>query len=515
MIYLDRKDQLNQAISVALIAVSTIGMAMIWMFGVPVIDDFWFKQEYLRLLEETGNGFHASLSSLIDRAKTDNVRLPNQILVFMQGFDYRPWAGAVTAVCWVVTIISALRITGTRLRNPAIVGLLLAAWLLGLPWEEYMSSAPFYLNYVAPTALVFITLWMFVSGRYRMWIGLIAAWLTGWSHEAAGFTVVAAMTGYLLFDHGKGLRRRMYLWLSAMVSSCLHLLAPAFKVHGEEYGLGHYAVTANMIFEYPIVWLLIAISIFVACLQATGRMRKVSTAQLAMYCGGGVAATVFFCLLPSYHRSGWFGLSLVYCGYVYLISQLRMSNAVQRMIAIPILALACWHFTAVSIEVFKVRRLYLPALEAYRQNGYKPIFTKILAEKDIEEASLGRGSRLAFQPGVAAFNVANYLGGSQNTSVVFIPRELEDISENAGEKVAGDNDIYIKDGYLYRQAHTDGCDPFRIETAVVTRGKITRRERLIVGYFRTPDGAAWEYLATTARLFCSTPVMRIEKEPEE
>ncbi len=486
-------------------------MAVIWMFAPPVIDDFWYRNEYKELLNDTGNGLQACLQALNSRVTTDNIRLPNLIFVFLQPFDYRVLTGIFTALCWAVSFVSAIKIAGCTLRRADVVVAITLLWLLGLPWDEYMMSAAFYLNYVVPCAFMFCTIWMFLSGKHSTTLAVIFAALTSWAHEAAGLTLIAALVGRMIFDHRIITRRRVFIMAAAIVVFCFHLIAPAYKVHSAEYAMGSRNITVDVFFAYPSVWLFICVTFVLIAAKKFGYCKSISSGLLAMFSAAGMVSIFLHCLFQSFDRCAWFGLAMVYTGYAYLLTKVKVPVMIQRLTGIVTFALLCWHFTAVGIEVFKVRRLFFPALEAYEKNDCRPVFVDVLAEKDILEASLGRGSRLPFQPGVSASNISGYFDHGQLRSMVFIPRQLNDVSVNPGTKVPGENEYYIKDGYLYRPSRYADADVFRIETAEVSRGNLTRRERLIIGYFTDSEGYGWEYAASTARLHCTKPITAIKE----
>ncbi|MDE6300446.1 MAG: hypothetical protein K2M19_01850 [Muribaculaceae bacterium] len=516
------KFSLDQWLSVIIVMVTVVGMSVIWMFGCPVIDDYWYLSEYREFVSEGYGKFGACVQSLIQRANTDNIRLPNQIFVFLQPFDYRIFTGLAAAICWLVSFVEAIRIVGCGWRRPVLIAVLVVMWLLGLPWEEYMLSAAFYLNYVVPCAFVLVTLRLFLSRSAGKLLAPVMGAITAWSHEAAGFTLVAGMAAFMLFDKTALTRKRISTLIVTLLFGTVHFLAPAYILHKTDYALGEFPITADTIFHYKSIWFFIVISLVIIGLKCAGGRFKlkycreftesVSVSMLAMFCAAGLSAVLFHCLLPLMDRCAWFGLSIVYIGYIYILSHLYIPRRIGLVFSAAITLLLVWHFTAVTKEVFKVRKIFLPALAKYEQVNCKPIFTEILAEKDILQASLGRGSRLPFQPGTNAANLSNRYDNGHMRSAVFIPSVLEDITVNPGEKVPGNNDYFIKDGYLYCAFHdATGADPFITEDAYVVRGGIRRHERFILGKFSTPDGAQWQYAASTARLRCTIPIERIDK----
>lgn len=508
----------DQWLSLAIIAVTTIGLGIIWCAGCPTMDDFWYKGRYLQTVVDGQSLSEGFLTELIYRATTDNVRLPNLIFIFLQPFEYRVWTGLFCAICWAVTYLSALRLSNSGLNRPWLTAVLSLLWLLWLPWEEFMLSAAFYLNYIFPTALAMLMLALFVSDRRCVVTGCILAFLTSWSHEMAGATIVAGMSGYLLFDRNGNVKCRLWMLSFAVVGMMIHLVAPAFAVHFREYAHG-----AGSIFPYDEllrlwnIWIFCLVGAIILIVKAVRRatFSKLSTPTIAMFGCVGLAGIAVHIVFPfsNMMRAAWTPIAIVSVGYIYLLERLEMPKIISRIIGAAVLAVLCWHFTATSIEVFKSRRYYLPALREYEQNGHKPLFTKILAEKEILEASLGRGSRLLFQPGYAAANLSNYMDNGNMRSLVFIPEELADVAVNPGEPVPGGTDLRLKDGYLYRPVTPEEereLTPFEYMTADVTRGNVTRRERFMLGEFTTADGSRWLYAASTARLRCTVPISRIE-----
>ena len=162
------KQQLAYSIFVwTLIAVVSVGMGIMWIFTPESADDLWYRFEfdgYLRKGFDTLGTFIAQFSYRIQR---DNIRLANILFILQLPLRCEWLVGVFLAACWTAMWVYVRKLFDVMCARPISIAASICLAMCLLPWEEYMFSHDFAINYVFPSAFTVISFYYFIQLAQR------------------------------------------------------------------------------------------------------------------------------------------------------------------------------------------------------------------------------------------------------------------------------------------------------------------------------------------------------------
>lgn len=442
-----------------LVIVGTIGPGIMWIFTPESADDLWYRHEFNEFIREGYDIGGAILAQLAHRIEIDNIRLPNILFVLQLPLECEWLAGVFLTGCMAVLLLYIRKLFGGICVEPVAMAAVIGAMLIFFPWEEYMFSHDFAMNYFFPSALTVVSFYYFVRliikkdfshpcVCYVIWV------ITGFSHESFSIPLFVSFVAYGIF-FGSHDRR---VWFAALI------LLPGIILFACTSLVVRYNTSVGIITTYGsdslrpgfklAILLTVGITLYVLW-KRFRRRRALSESDIILFMSAVIMAVsvAIRMALHGTERSGWcallFGMIVVpiilfrkkfFCRKKAYMAQLIFSILV--LVGITI------HFTSSAIDTFRLRAWYYPAIDKLCSSGKGQIFCDMCGLKDYNLCSLGRPFRRFSMPSYEQEWISIYYTG-EDKFLVFLPAELADVNVAPGRKVAGNNPFYEKDGFLY------------------------------------------------------------------
>ena len=460
----------------SIFAVAVVGMGIMWIFCPPNADDFWYGGEFRENIINGLSPLQAVWAIIADHASYDTSRLANAFATLLIPLNMPIVGRLIVAVCWAIMLFFLCKIGAISTHRPLSLGLLVIAMMLLLPWNELMFCTIFGFNYIVTSAIALPAIWLFykvdsLSGRQYA-LALTLSFLAGLFHEGFAACMIAGFVVYMVLNGFT--RRRVWMTLvllpGILIFSMVSIIA-RLNNHYADHGLFH-AIAAR---TYPILLGLTVIMAFVAYVYVFKKSElKPLASRLSLFIGAGLVSMVFHSMFESRLRSGWLGDIFVILGNI-MIADALIKNPPRWLSlsgACVALALLIVHFTATTVETIRINRYFTPAIERYlSQDSDNPVFADIPPESTVSIASLGHPTLSIVHNSYNIRELSYYKNPKTAKTTAIVPLALKDIDVDPGEKMPGENDFYIKDGWLY--THNLEDREYRnclVETNYGTRG---------------------------------------------
>lgn len=449
------------------ISLFVIGMG-IFLIGTPkYTDDYWymftarswFESQGVFYPENGGNIFAAGFpfdaiwASWTDHWYMDNVRLGNLLVTIFLLFP--KWLGSgLMWGCFLYSMWGCFQLSGVDWHRSPLVPVALCMWMFLLPWREYMGSMVYQFNYIFPTALAMICLFI-VFKKSRRWQSpvctVLIGFLCGMSHEGISVPLTGGLMALVLFF--KDLRsKRSYALIAGLMIGILFLfISPGMRMR---YGLICSEFVINM-------WdlLFTSIPLMVMLVLVLYRIIKVG------YRSGASDRMIIFCVISSLisiaivlqtgvsYRGGWWAIFSSIIGILYLL-RINFGNFWDEynfrnyLVCSLSLILVYVHIIVIDYYALYDRVLMSNAVRDYKRNPAKAVFGKVHEMKDLPlicgYTSCDFNTVGMMWPGVYYRNENKGLNGLY----AIIPDCLESVNKTTGNEIRGGLGVREVEGYL-------------------------------------------------------------------
>lgn len=485
----------RKVVNLLVLAIFTIGMGIFLIVMPKYSDDIrfvgafrdWFSGQGVRYFTYGGNPFKAGIpwDGLVATWETlyygDNARLSNIVATVFMLFP--KWVGAlICLICLLWTLRVEAEFLVIRLSRSRLTPMIVAGWVLFLPWSNQMSSLVFQFNYIIPTFLSYILLRRLFKGRpgERIWVTALVALLLGMFHEAYSLPFVAGLTASAILFR----KNRSGKYVAAIVCLTAGLLwivlAPSLT-HRFTIAVDYYYLTGplsmikrfvKIFMWHPALW------IFNVLLVAEA-MRKNRGIRLRSPFIVFLFVSVWISIFLSYFTTGeprvvWFGDMCSALGIFYIMikdewfgsrSGRKMTGVLNAVMSVAMTVV----LTITSYCVIRSEREFRAAIDSFVQHPDKPVYNDWLASYELNPwVFLSIFDMKVYEfywIGYPALTGEDLEGNPLKGMIHFIPEKLRNYSGDEGELLPGEGHVRKVDGYLVTEAIPE------IEAAIIGVGR--------------------------------------------
>lgn len=472
-----------------------------------ISDDYWYgllQHDYLRGLSDTisWEGFRETLRV---HMLYDNTRLANVVFMFLQLLPV--WLSAMVPAACVLWLCAAIcrfaRIGG---RNLLLVAVMLLAVSVFPPWFENFFTLCFALNYLPPAAMMCAYAMSLTDGKKpSRWAYVNAAVLGLW-HEAFGISLIVGSLAYIVATDRRRQAVRLVLWL---VPGTLFLCITAINaaIHNCGYVVNEVAPLRNLV---VVGKLQIPFVLFVICIIARGlhlrQWRSLWSPWIILLLFVAMTAMGINMVITRGERISTVAhiasiLGIMRCLAETLPPRWRTNTAASMSVAAVIIAMLCWHYTAVLRRSIHFHRVWpdFEARAAASEGG--PVFVDMLSEPTTDLI-------LWRKPDACMFDVWNIWHFSEYISTRspgrahrwIIPAALRDVTPTSGKAISGNAGVRSVDGWLYMP---DDADHAYLPIFKVKIGPFVKDQVCNTFPFTSSDGRKYIFVAPLNQYFPS------------
>lgn len=445
-----------------------IGMG-VFLIGTPkYIDDYWYMLTTRTWFESQGifypeNGgnifaaglpFDAILASWSDHWYGDNARLGNLLVTIFLLFP--KWFGSgLMWGCFLYSMWGSFQLSGIYWHRSPLVPIALGMWMFLLPWREYMGCMVYQFNYIFPTALAMICLFI-VFKRSRGWKYPISAVLIGFfcgmSHEGISVPLTGGLMALVLFFNELRSKRSYALIVGLMIGILFLFISPGARMR---FGLICSEFIINMWdLLFTSIPLMVMLVLVLYRIIKVG-YRSVASDRMIIFCTISSLISIGIVLKTGVmYRGGWWAIFSSIIGILYLLrinfgnfwNEYNFRNSLVCSLS---LILVYMHIIVIDYYALYDRVLMSNAVKDYKRNPTKAVFGKVHEMKDLPlicgYTSCDFNTVGVIWPSVYYRNENKGLNGLY----AIIPDCLKSANKTTGNEVKGGLGVREVEGYLY------------------------------------------------------------------
>ncbi len=458
---------------VTLLAIVSIGFALLFMLMWPYHDDLWFYGSLCRY--SGGDGWqcgphlwHGYVETIREHFLYDNFRLSNIVATAL--LPAPRWiAMSLTSAAMIVAVIAMCKICGVGSRHLLRATVLLCALTFYPPWSDQMFSMIFSYNYTWGTMWFSLGLYLFKANRLPGIIGTMALGIvTGWWHEGFAVPLLCGLCILLVYPGRRDFRHFSYL-VGLAAGLYLVTLSPLFFNQSTGYAANFMQrLSLSTAIRHFLLFVEIT-AIFI--MIARGHLRRLLRDELAVCLTVVSIAAYGIGIIGGTLRSGFAGfiaegmLGVVLLGYVHM--------HLQRTLRVTLLATA-WifmtaHFAAAAYHMARTTGMVHEIISDYtsgKTDKAGAIFAPIQYEWEMPWYVAGKVSTKVFYDKCTRSDI-NAM--QPHGAFYIIPADLKDYTAGLGRIVDVSSGLRI-----YRNRLVAPLDSIQFHDVSV--GRVTRTD---------------------------------------
>lgn len=447
----------------------------VFLIGMPKnSDDYWFSYhlwdwfgsqgilnpEHGGNILKAGIPWHEIYDTYVEHYHIDCFRLGNMVAVPLLLFP--KWvASGIALLLWIYAMFASFRLAGVDWRRSALVPAMLFVWGFLMPWSNTLGCIMFQYNYIPPAAIglaLLLCLRSSAAGWRPLTATALLGFMLGWWHEGFAVPVICGLVALAVLRRDCRNRRFLVAVLAIAAGMCLLLTSPMFWCKAENSGLskmgiGYIVTSALRATAFNIPYVILCLLVIVDLCRGRRSILHDRTVVFALV-SGVVSVMLMFVGYPEWRVSWWAQTISVVAGARILTARcpkLHGYGIRSGIVSACCLVLLYTHWISVDIYTFKVRKIFVDAIDEYCADPTKPVFARIINGEDYPLINY-KLPHMAFfghteRPAMLYFE---HLGGAEPFGIV--PDCLRRVTSGSGRALRGDIEARIVGNHVFMPA---------------------------------------------------------------